>query len=413
MTLDRARGEIEARGGVRAEVYVADASDRPAGMASLGITEPQVGAPVTFGVATNGRIEIRGLLAQETRKLQPDADQIVRIEGGVVAEVVAASTAIDRLRAQDLEVTLRRSRPLPTSSPTAPLARMAPRGSPSVEATPARGDTPRADPIPWGLEAEILTARLGRAGFETLEALDGARLTSKGTTIQGGRIAYDGHRMEVTVRGEKGAPGRASFGPAKQRNEIWSPQILLHLDKGGPRQVDAEAPTQAVLIRRSKDDPNLLERFTVTCSQPVRVTPSRLTTEGDGLVEIQRHIRVAPGAAWSQPAHLWANRLVVEGRDLLSGKRPDVETVTASGPRTVLQVGEGSSRTTVWGYRFQIDVAPALATLTGTPAYELRIRRGPDDQPRMVSRQKRIVVDLKTGMPRNWDQVQFILRGTK
>jgi len=379
-------------------------------MASLGLAEIQVGAPVTFGVATNGRIEIRGLLAQETRNPRPDADQAVHIEGGVVAEVVAASTAVDRLRAENLDVTLRLVRPASSPAPTTPLARMAPR---TPEAATPRGHAPRAAPIRWDLAAEILTARFGSAGFETLEAIDGARLTSKGTTIQGGRIAYDGRRMEIAVQGERGTPAQTSFGPPEQRNEIWSPQILLRLDKTGPHQVDAEAPTQAVLIRRSEAKPNLLERFTVTCSQRVRVIPTRLTTEGGGLVEIQRHVRTAPGAAWSQPAHLWANRLVVEGRDLLSGKRPDVETVTASGPRTVLQVGEGSGRTTVWGYRFQIDIAPGLATLTGAPGYELRIRRGPDGRPRMVSRQKRIVIDLKTGMPRDWDQVQFILRGVK
>ena len=190
---------------------------------------------------------------------------------------------------------------------------------------------------------------------------------------------------------------------------------MVHLATDGPDRVDASAGARAVLIRRgTKKSDAALERFTVLCTAPVRVTRTQLITENAReAFEIRRHVKPAMTSPWSDPARLWANRLRVVGNDLLSGRVADVLTVTASGPNTALQVGTGDDQTTVWGNRFELDIATSLATLTGTAQNPLEIHRGRNDDPQGVSRQNRIVVDLKTGMVVAADQLEVIIRGRR
>ena len=414
MVFQRERGEIEARGSVRGTVYVVDARGGAAGLAALGLEDPQAGTPVTFGVATDGRIVIRGMLTESLKGPLLDADQIVRIEGGVVAEMVSEETAVDSLRADFVEVALRRTVQEVSTAPSASVA-AAPRPRRNPTATKEREPAPAARPVRWDLSSEILRARVGPGGFESVEAVEGATLSSDDATIRGRRIAYDGLRQEVSVRGEPGRDARAAFGTEKERNEVWAQDLLVHLATDGPDRVDASAGARAVLIRKGATEKQAaMERFTVLCTAPVRVTRSELVTENfRQAFEIRRHVRPIMSAPWGDPARLWANRLVVRGSDLLSGNSADVTTVTASGPDTALKIGAGDSETTVWGERFELEIATSLATLTGTPEHPLEIQRGRADAPQGFSRQNRIVLDLKTGMFRAADQVEIIIPGNR
>jgi hypothetical protein len=148
------------------------------------------------------------------------------------------------------------------------------------------------------------------------------------------------------------------------------------------------------------------------------MTADRLTTQGSGpaaagpsRVEIRREDRRLPDGPWEPAFRLWADHVVVHGRDLLARRGLVVERVVASGPRATLETGVGEDVTRVWGARFELDVVTSIATLEGGPDRPLRIQRGPQASPQAVSEQTRVVIDLTTGWLRSWEHPRVILRG--
>ncbi len=409
MSFERAEGIVTADGGVSASVYVAMDAPRSVGLGALGLRSPEVGSPTTIGVTTSGRIEIRARLSPSPRRPRLDADQEIRIEGDVRAELATATTAVDEIRADTLQVSLRRTVLEPTAPPLGGVASLGGGGARPTR-SPAAAGAPPPKRVRWDLTSDRLSARLDANGLVGLEAIGQAKLEGPDGTIQGRRIAYDAVHHEATADGTPRA--QAIFGPEDARNEVWAPTLTLWLGTNGPERLEASSspgvPAVAVLIRRDRAA-STWERFTVTCSAPIEVNPRELTS--DGPIEIRRLVRRAPGADWGAPATLWADRLTVAGNDLLSRAGADVREVEASGPHTVFEVGQAEKRIRIWGDRFRLDVVHSMAILTGEGTRDLAFQRGPDENPSIVSRQRRIVIDLQTGNLKEVDPTEIILRG--
>ncbi len=413
MVLERKVGIVRAEGAVQGRIYVAGGGQPTSGLEALGLGEPDVGAPTEFRVATNGRIEIRGLLAEARQGLRLDADQVIHIEGGVLAQLISPNSeddAIDQIRADTVEVALRRIERSTAATVSAPLARAAVRAPTGRSASPLPTPGGKEKRVRWDVEAEVLSARVGDEGLQSVEALEGAVLRSDDGEIRGRRIAYDARLKEAVVQGSPETQAQAIFGQTRDRNEVWSPSMTLRLGPGGATSLQAVGPASAVLLRRSSGESGpRWERFRALCAAPVVVTPTDLQSEG--AVEVLREVRKAPGAGWDSPSHLWADRLFVQGANLLSGHGADIRRVVASGPNTHLEMGSGDSLIRLWGQRLDLDVPTSLATLTGTPDRKLRVILGPRDAPRADSEHRKIVVDLKTGRITDMRPVPLILKG--
>jgi hypothetical protein len=186
--------------------------------------------------------------------------------------------------------------------------------------------------------------------------------------------------------------------------------MRLTLGAHGAEALQADGPAWAVLIRTTKSAKGTRwERFEARCAAAITVTQTELRS--DGLVEILRNLRTEAGGRWESPATLKAYRLVVEGDGLLAGSGADVRRVIASGPNTHFRMGKGSSLIRLWGRKFDLDVTTSLGTLTGLPNEKVRVVIGPQDAPKADSELRRLVIDLKSGMMRNMELDQLILRG--
>ena len=143
---------MEARGRVRGTLVAASRADSgPTG--GLLLPERRLGTPATFGVATNGRIEIRSQVGSAPWDPRLDTEQILVIEGDLVAELTSDTLQTDRLRAGYLEVALMRSRPEPQDAPTASTARM---GGMQTSPRQPRKTPPDERLVPWTVETEVL-----------------------------------------------------------------------------------------------------------------------------------------------------------------------------------------------------------------------------------------------------------------
>lgn len=275
-------------------------------------------------------------------------------------------------------------------------------------------------PTRWDLETERLTARFGPRGIESVEASDGVHISSQNSQIRGTSLRYEVTTRQLRILGDHGGWACASFGPAENLSEVRATELVLTMGKKEPSSLLARGPTLATLLRRDeKTGPDAIERFDVLCRGDVEMTPTSLATlpsptiATDAAVEIRRHLRRHPGARWESPFRLWSDHVVVTGHDLLSHESADVRTVVASGLHTTLQAGEGKDMTTIWGDRFELDVASSTATLAGGPNGDLRIRRGTADHPLADSEQSKIVFDLNTGTIHDLEHARVILRGVR
>lgn len=402
LQLDRGRGIVEARGRVRGLLLASSGTE--AGTASrspLSLPERRLGAPTSFGVATNGRIEIRTQVRSSPWDPRLDSEQIIRIEGDLVAEMTSDTLEIDRLRAQTLEMALMHTIDRSASPPSAPSAR-AP--GPAREPSPRAPSDPKERLVPWTIETETLRAHFSAKGMERLEASGGIRFSSEEGDIGGDSFLYEATTQEASLRGR----AHATFGPKEGRSEVRSDELVVRIGADGPAQLRAVGPTLAVLIRRDAKDPRILERIFVWC-RGVIMTPSEFRT--DDLDQVMQQKRVGPDGAWESPFSLWANRIVVTGRDLLSQRTAFVERLVASGRKTTLRTGEGSTQTTVWGDRFELDVQTSRATLDAGPSGDLKIQLGTHDDERMRLDQTRLVVDVETGKIIDWDHSKVVFRG--
>lgn len=404
--LDRGRGLVEARGQVRGVLLLGSSTgDGRAGASGLVLPERRLGTPATFGVATNGRIEIRTEIRSAPWDPRLDTEQIILIEGDLVAEMTSDSLQTDSLRAGWLEVALLRTLDRPEAPPTAPSARIGGQGPRSLaadEPEPASAK-PRT---PWTLETEHLQARVTERGMETLQASGGIQFSSEEGEIGGDTFHYEASSRKASIRGK----AHATFGPRDGRSEVRADALVLTVGEDGPERLEAVGPTRALLIRRDEEDPRILERFFVWC-RGVTMTPTEFRT--DDLLQVLQQKREGPHGSWESPFSLWANRVVVTGSDLLSQRAAVVKRLVASGPKTTLRTGEGAEQTTVWGDRFQLDIQTSRATLESGPSGDLKIQLGTQDDERMRLDQTRLELDLETGEIVHWDHSKVVLRGAR
>lgn len=406
MHLDRGRGEVEARGRVRGVLLASSSSKSESDPRSgLLLPERRLGTPATFGVATNGRIEIRTQVGSAPWDPQLDTEQIIRIEGEFVAEMTSDSLKTDRLRAGFLEVALMRTLDVPADAPTAPSARMGAAG-PGTGTRKKPQDAPDGRLVPWTVETERLQARFGTRGLETLDASGGVRFSSEEGEIGGRTLRYDAAERQASIRG--GA--HATFGPSDGRSEVRADDLVMTIGDDGPERLEALGRTLAMLYRRDEKDPRILERIFVWC-RGVTMTATEFRT--DALDQVLQQKREGPEGAWESPFSLWANRVVVTGSDLLSRRTAEVRSLVASGPRTTLRTGEGDEQTTVWGDRFELDVTTSRATLESGPSGDLKIQLGTMDDERMRLDQTSLVLDIETGEIVDWKNSNVILRGAR
>ena len=407
LQLDRGRGVVEARGRVRGVLLASSGNESGRG-AEIVLPERRLGTPSTFGVATNGRIEVRTRVHSAPWDPRLDTEQVILIEGELVAEMTSDTLKTDRLRAGRLEVALLRTLDHPEDGPTAPSARMGSRGPLSLggrSAAGGDGGKPKRL-IPWTVETEVLQARFGPRGMESLEASGGIRFASEEGELGGDTFRYAAATRQASLRGR----AHATFGPADGRSEVRADDLVLTIGDDGPEQLAAIGRTLAVLIRKDEEDPRVLERFFVWC-RGVTMTPDEFRT--DELDQVLQQRRMGPSGAWESPFSLWSNRIVVTGRDLLSQKTAEVNQLIASGPRTTLRTGEGDEQVTVWGDRFILDAATSRATLESGPSGDLKIQLGTTDDERMRLDQQRLVLDIKTRKILDWRHSKVVMRGAR
>lgn len=407
MGLDRASGTVDAEGRVRGTLHLRE-QDEGAGVAiAVDALQGNLStAPRSFRVATDGRIEVRGHVLGKGIDPAPETEQVVRIEGGVVAEVTSAMRAIDSLRCAELEVAfvqLTANAPPAPSAPTAQPGRPGSAGSRSVPALPTGA------PVRWEIETERITARVGGGGLERFEAVNGVQVTGDDGQVVGEVLTYDAATRVLNVRGGSEGLARATFGEEDFRSEVLASALSVLWATGGPERLAAHAPAHVLMIRRRKDLPTGLERFVVSTKGDLVMTPSTLTTLEH--FEIRRSAKERPELPWEPASVLWADRLDITGRHLLDREDAEVDRIVASGPRTTLRTGAGEGETTVWGHRFDLDVRTSLATLSAAPGQQLTVRRGPEGRDDWMSRQTKIVINLETGMIRDVADGSLIIRG--
>ncbi|MHC5009660.1 MAG: hypothetical protein ACYTG6_01780 [Planctomycetota bacterium] len=412
ITLERGPGIFTARGRVEGTFHLLDSGDgTPTTAGLLGFSRPRESVTATLGVSTNGRIEIHPHFLGGAFEPRLETAQVLRVEGGVVAELRAPDLSEDSLRADFLEIALQKSS---KRDPSGPRPRVTSAAAPGT----ARGAVPTgptdAQPSPermslWSLETETLRAHVAREGFERIEATGGALLEGEEGRMRGQVLTYDAASRTLRARGDGRDRAWAAFGPDEALNEVEAAELDLRLGDDGPVHLAARAPARATLIRREASGP--IERFTLACRGDVEVTPTRVTTRD--LVEIQRVEKPAPFGTWGPPTILWTDRLVVTGLDLLSRAEADVSRLVATGPRTTLRTGDAEDLTTVWADQIDLDVPTSRATLSGIPGRPLRIQRGTEDEPEEELDQDRVIVDLETGLVYDWRGARVILRGAR
>lgn len=360
MSLDRGRGVVEAAGEVEGVVYVFEDAGRGSGPGgALALPDARPGVPTTLGLATNGRIEIHTRLDRTDWAPRANAEQVIRVEGDLIAELTASNLEVDSLRAEWLEVALMHILPPARGLATTPTARMAsplsPAGSAGRTPPPVPGSTPVRAPTRWDIATERMTASFGETGFTSLDAEERVIFRSEDAVIRGASFTYDATRRRAWVKGDAKEAAQAIFGPESARNEVYAGLFVLSLDADGPTHLKAKGPARATLIRLDEKKDGALERFDLVCRGDVDITPTQLVTEyrtgssGPTGIEIRRWARSGPGEPWKAPFLLYADRLVVSGNNLLSDAAADVERVVASGDRTTLRMGQGAGLTTVWG----------------------------------------------------------------
>lgn len=417
LSFDVARTLVRAEGGASGEVWLSEEGPEglPAGMGGDGRSPARLTA---LALQTDARIEVRFHLAQVGGEPALAEPQSVRVHGPFTAEMQAGEPGIvDRVRADRLDMQFARRLREPASQQTASVARpaSAARAAEQPSATDAHPRAPRSAGQRWAITSRDLSVDLeaGRVGaFEAQGgvAIDGEELHCQGETLRFeravGALLLDG--------GTRGATAR--FGAVSSESQVRARALRLLLSDAGPRWLLATGPTQALFVQRTAGPSGAAEQFEVDSRGDVRITPSELSAAA--ATWVRRRERAQGSAAWGPASEIWADRVTVSGRNLLSGGLSSpvgptadgagrvIERIVAEGPSTTFQSGEGSSRIQMWCDRILVDAGPGTATLTGRPGTDVRVQRQGQLDLELLS----ATFDFRTGQLRDLEAGSAVLR---
>ncbi|MDJ0974238.1 MAG: hypothetical protein QNJ98_07250 [Planctomycetota bacterium] len=419
LSLDRGRGLVAAKGGVRGELWTERKglnAESVRGAFRRGNPAP----PSVLEIVTDDRIDIGIVRTGPRGGVQLDTEQTVKIHGPLTAELRSDRMLIDRLRADMLEIALvlaSREAPDAAPSPTLPGLRKAPEGR-----TERKPRALRADQLMrMKVDAGEITADVSGGTAKRIEAFGGVKLSSEMGEVTGKRIIYDGAARTVDVLGQ-GARGAEAWFATEQgmRNMVAAERFLLTLGENGTDRIQAEpAAGQRVIARlfhTSAPDAQgrtQLEGYAIWSRGPIDMRPNAVTATG---VVVERRVSRNSGGTWSAPAQLWSPTLRVEGRDLLrsgnqgltNGQR-NVQKVIAEGESTTIQTGTGRNLLRVRGQRVVLDVEAEQAVITGAPGKPVRSTKG-EGESEVDGVWTEATIDLKTGLP-TFRGPKIILRG--
>ncbi len=375
IAFERGRGRLRAEGGVTAEVFLVEGT--PAGFAdgATGLTR-EPGRLSRLELITDGRIEMRLKVARPGGEPAPDEPQTLRVLAPFTAELSAPPpAALDRLRADRLEVVFTLRAPLEGASTSAGLARparAAPRGSTASGSTLARRNAP-ADR--WKLISRTLVLDLNGGTLSGLEADGGVLLDGKTMHVEGETLRFVGALGSLWLEG--GAePVRARTHSARSESRFVARAVRVTLDQYGPTYVLASGPVEAVLVQADAKHPERADRYEVNCPGDVRLTDSELVADAP-TTWVRRSERDAPDAPWGGASDVWADRLTIGGSGLLAqgrrGGAGGVRTLTATGPTTTFRSGTGSRRVDMWCERIDVDVPSGKAVLSSRPGRDVLV----------------------------------------
>lgn len=409
LSLDRRRGLVTAKGGVRGALWTERKglnAESVRGAFRRGTPAP----PSVLEIVTDDRIDIGIVRSGPQGGVQLDTEQTVEIHGPLTAELRSDRMLIDRLRADRLDIALVLASSAPDSdgprTPTLPGLRKAPEQR--VERAPS---SIRADQLMrMEVDAGEITADVSEGTAKRIEAFGGVKLSSEMGEVTGKRIIYDGRARTVDVVGE-GARGAEAWFATEQgmRNMVAAQRFVLTLNENGTDRIQAQpAPGGRVVARlfqtaaADAQGRTQLEGYAIWSKGPIDMRPSAVTAAG---VVVDRRISKDGGATWSPPAQLWSPTLRVVGRDLLragnenlSRGQSNVQRVIAEGENTTIQTGTGANLLRVKGHRVELDVEAEKAVITGAPGKPVRSTKG-EGQSEVDGVWTEATIDLKTGLP--------------
>ncbi len=416
MTLDRAQGMVTAEGGVRGEIYMMRGSGGDTGSFVMPGTSGAQGdaAGAELSIRTDARIDIALAGMGPSFKPRPGSETRIQIGGPVTAELRNANHAVDRLKAESLEVGLLYLMDLADAEDD-PAASSAPSssaggGTGSTGTRPARrprrttGGGEEAAPERFEIAAAEMRAQLNGGDVHTLDATGNVDMRGESGHITGDRMHYNAERRHARVFASdpdwRTRPAVAILGDTEQRTEVRGEQLAVYWVDGKITTVEAFGPKNenehATIRMYSRDAkrPGRLEWYSLVYTGSVNMTSELLRA---GRVRLMRRIRETPQEPWGPPTALWSPTLRVIGRNMLSTdeKLRDMQRILAEGPGTTFQSGEGADLIKAWGHLFDYDVATKKATLTGLKGADVTIRKGGT----LHVDQSKLKIDMNTNMP--------------
>jgi|GEM_PF-5595419 len=375
IAFERGRGRLRAEGGVRAEVFLSDGA--PAGLTA---GSPGFGRGVgrlrRLELVTDGRIEMQLRVLRPGGEPAPEAPQTLRVLAPFTAELRAPPPeAVDRLRADRLEVVFALRAPVERASTSSGLARPArptPRGSSAADPVAARRSTP---PDRWVLTSRTLVLDLDGGTLGGLEADGGVLLDGDALHVEGATLRFVRALGSLWLEGGT-EPVRVRMGKALSESRLVARAVRVALDENGPTWVLASGPVQAVLVQSDAKRPGRADRYEVDCPGNVRLTDSELVADTP-TTWVRRSERHAPDAPWGATSDVWADRFTIGGSGLLAlggqAGAGGVRTLTATGPNTTFRSGEGARRVDMWCERIEVDVPAGRAVLSGKPGRDVLV----------------------------------------
>ncbi len=405
LAFEQRRARVEAEGGTQGEVWLeqGDGETRPLG---LGDDAPPRSGLRTLTLETDERIEVQFRLTQRGGDPALGAPQVLRVLGPFTAWMSGgADEAPDRVRADRLELAFaRRVEERTPTQPSAPTARVAP-AAPSRAAAPpphpralrpapdprrpAPGPAARSAPTAerYAISSERLVVDLAEGRLSTFDAQGRVLIDSERLHVTGETLHFERRVGALILDGGDGR-ARARLGAPPTHSELVARALRVLLADDGPRWILASAPAQAVLVQPARGAPGESERYEVDCEGDVRITRTELLTQGRAW--IRRTTRPSPSAPWGDDAQIWADRLTVQGTNLLAGglgtappatgraeeaERRTIETVVAEGPDTTLESGTGDGLIRMVCERLLLNVPAGSATLVGRPGRDVYVHR--------------------------------------
>ena len=408
MTLDRARGVIWARHGVRGELYMSEQGGFGAGGRA-----PKASQALEMSVRTDARIDL--YLARTPQGWSPklDQEQRISVQGPLVAELKSENLTVDRMRARTLDVVLSAAPPKPPrpqSVATAPTARAA---SPSATGrrTSAAPSGPRR-PIKRSrvdVTARDVRVQLLDGDVSQLDATGGVDLKGRPGHVTGERMTYDAktHRIEIMAGNDAvRRPATALLGATASRTEIEGARLGLIWKDDRAQSADATAPagqkSRIRLFRRNPKTPDTLERYELRYEGTIHLRPNELTASRVIVIRSEKDMRTQQS---KPPSALYTSRLQLFGANLLSREAVSISRMVAQGKGTYFRSEQSGKLLQAWGDRFDYDVDAGWATLSGAPQDDVVLKWG-DNESYFPS----LRIDVAKGLPFAPDGTYILLR---